>query len=71
MSKPDWGDAPEWANYLAMDDDYTWWWYEKKPTWNETFGSGEQWCVSDSLIETANLTDDDQLTASDTLEERT
>jgi len=29
--KPDWQDAPEWANWLAMDDDNWWFWYEDKP----------------------------------------
>ena len=27
----DWTNAPEWANYLAMDDDGSWWWYELEP----------------------------------------
>ena len=31
MSKPDWKDAPEWANYLAMDADGEWCWYEYSP----------------------------------------
>lgn len=34
--KPDWKDAPDWANWLAMDADGEWWWYERKP---EFFGS--------------------------------
>lgn len=29
--KPSWKDAPKWANYLAMDDDGRWYWYETKP----------------------------------------
>lgn len=29
--KPSWDDAPEWANYLAMDEDGEWWWYEMEP----------------------------------------
>ena len=29
--KPSWNDAPEWANYLAMDNNCEWWWYENKP----------------------------------------
>lgn len=29
---PDWSNAPEWANYFAMDADGTWWWHELKPT---------------------------------------
>lgn len=29
--KPDWKDAPRWANYLAMDLGGEWWWYEYEP----------------------------------------
>ena len=29
--KPDWKDAPEWANYLAMDQDGCWYWYVGRP----------------------------------------
>ncbi len=29
--KPDWKDAPAWANYLAMDSDGAWTWFELKP----------------------------------------
>lgn len=29
--KPDWKDAPEWAQWLAMDDDGSWYWHETKP----------------------------------------
>lgn len=31
--KPDWKDAPEWAQYLAQDGDGDWWWYEQQPYW--------------------------------------
>ena len=31
MNKPSWDDAPEWANFLAMDADGEWCWHEKKP----------------------------------------
>lgn len=31
-NKPDWKDAPSWANYLAQDDTGEWWFYESKPT---------------------------------------
>lgn len=42
--KPDWKDAPEWANWLAQDDDDKWYWYAKKPGldglhWQVTAGS--------------------------------
>ena len=38
--KPDWKDAPEWANYLVMDEDGAWGWYEEEPTRNITCWSG-------------------------------
>jgi len=31
VSKPDWKEAPEWADYLAMDACGDWWWYEYEP----------------------------------------
>lgn len=31
MNKPDWKDAPEWANWLAGDADGTWYWFKDKP----------------------------------------
>jgi hypothetical protein len=47
--KPDWKDAPEWAKWLAMDDNGEWYWFIEKPTlldegdecgyWNAPFGS--------------------------------
>ena len=33
--KPDWEDAPEWANWLAMDGDGYWEWYADEPEWEE------------------------------------
>lgn len=30
-NKPDWKDAPEWAKYMAMDDDGEWYWFENEP----------------------------------------
>lgn len=29
--KPQWKDAPQWANYLAQDMDGTWTWFSHKP----------------------------------------
>lgn len=28
---PDWKDAPEWAQWVAQDEDGDWYWYENKP----------------------------------------
>lgn len=30
MNTPEWKDAPEWAQYVAMDESGDWFWYEKK-----------------------------------------
>jgi len=30
--KPDWKDAPEWAKWLAMDENGDWFWFEFSPT---------------------------------------
>lgn len=35
MSKPEWKDAPEWANYLSQDADGDWTWWEAAPTFSE------------------------------------
>jgi hypothetical protein len=29
--KPEWKDAPDWAQWLAMDADGTWFWFEVEP----------------------------------------
>jgi hypothetical protein len=31
LNKPDWKDAPDWAQYLAQDNNDGWWWFEKEP----------------------------------------
>ncbi|MBA6068379.1 hypothetical protein [Pseudomonas mosselii] len=34
MSKPDWNDAPDWAEWLAAyGPDGYWVWYEAEPSW--------------------------------------
>lgn len=30
-SKPDWEDAPDWAQYLAKNSGGDWWWHEERP----------------------------------------
>jgi len=32
--KPNWNDAPEWANWLALNDIEKWTWFEDKPKLN-------------------------------------
>ena len=29
--KPSWSDAPEWANWLAMDENNKWFWFKGEP----------------------------------------
>lgn len=41
--KPSWDDAPEWANWLAMDGDGLWSWWEIKPEWDE---DEKDWFIS-------------------------
>lgn len=36
--KPDWKDAPAWANWLAMDASGKWFWWEYEPEF-----TGEEW----------------------------
>ena len=31
MNRPDWKDAPEWAQWVAQDDDGSWVWYAEEP----------------------------------------
>lgn len=45
--KPDWNDAPDWANYFVMDEDGCYYWYENKPKkasgwWYTDDGNWEQ-----------------------------
>ena len=32
MNKPEWSEAPEWAQYLAQDADGEWYWFELQPS---------------------------------------
>jgi len=35
--KPSWENAPDWAQWLAQDEDGSWWWYGAKPEWSDGF----------------------------------
>lgn len=59
--KPNWKDAPEFAQYLAQDKDGWWYWYEKKPyadehTWCSIgmFKAAQESCWENSLEERPN-----------------
>ena len=36
--KPSWDTAPKWAKWLAQDQDGTWFWFDKKPIDEKSFG---------------------------------
>jgi hypothetical protein len=46
--KPDWKDAPEWANWVAKDNFGTWKWFRDKPFVNDNemwlSGGPEEYC---------------------------
>jgi len=50
MSKPSWNDAPEWAMYLAKDENGVWTWFEHEPRqsdggwWYSFLGRMEEVC---------------------------
>jgi hypothetical protein len=47
--KPEWKDAPEWAQWAAQDFDGDWYWFENKPIQLE-FG----WASSTGRIQNIN-----------------
>lgn len=64
MQKPDWCDAPDWAKFLAQNDDGQWFWYEKKPS--KSRGMGYFFAENGGEYEEAGWADDWE----DTLEAR-
>ena len=43
---PDFTNAPEWANYVAMDEDGRWYWHAQMPALAQVGGSGlRYWSV--------------------------
>lgn len=52
--KPDWKDAPEWAQWLAMDSDGEWYWYEHAPKFKVRRG---RWIVVRGNAQLAVLAD--------------
>lgn len=53
MTRPDWKDAPEWAQFLAMDADGEWYWYESMPRISEI---SQLWCVTGKMEHAGSVT---------------
>ncbi len=62
--KPDWKDAPEWAEWLAMDEDGEWFWFKSRPRLNK---QGNVWFTDDNDYKYAGKND---LHHRDSLEQR-
>jgi hypothetical protein len=52
--KPDWKDAPEWAKWLAMDEDGEWFWFKSRPRLNK---QGAVWIADDNDTVYAGMND--------------
>ena len=50
--KPDWKDAPEWANWLAQDHNGEWYWYEFQPNYYNS-----RWYPTKGRVRKVNITD--------------
>jgi hypothetical protein len=61
VNKPDWSEAPDGAQFLAMDGDNNWYWFASEPVWDEEF---QRWDSEDELWEANSIS------AEETLERR-
>lgn len=46
QNKPSWEDAPEWAEWLAQDEDSVWYWHQKDPSTKGEDVSGSKYWLS-------------------------
>ena len=65
MNKPDWKDAPGWAEWLAQDKSGKWYWFEQKPRIIE---SDKQWYSTH--YQPASACNSDSYSWKETLEQR-
>lgn len=72
--KPSWDDAPDWASWLAMDEDGIWHWYATEPEFEQADGCWYEIESDEDCMQIASDTPDesgiDWDYAFDTLEER-
>jgi len=50
VTKPDWKDAPEWAQWLAQEASGLWWWYQTRPRWVGKIWIADGWTVKQKVI---------------------
>lgn len=55
MTKPDWKDAPDWADWLAQDKDGEWFWYDLQPNLNFSRDSWEVHMDGDCQMAKENI----------------
>lgn len=55
MQKPNVKDKPKWANFMAQDEDGTWWWFENEP--KRQYANSGFWSVKSGLFEEAKDTE--------------
>ena len=65
MSKPSWDDAPEWANWLAMDGARIWYWHELEPEQEQEYG-----VCDNPRMTSMSSSEDNYIKSKDTLEKR-
>lgn len=70
MSKPSWDEAPEWANWLAMDDGGSWYWHAGKPFFDFADGAWYDPDIENEICGLALASFDLDRSASETLESR-
>lgn len=69
--KPDWKDAPEWAEWLAMDSDGGWHFHEVEPFWDQADGCWYGREVEETSVQLGGYDfNPDGIDASSTLEGR-
>ena len=59
--KPSWDESPEWANWLAMDEDGSWVWFEAEPEVSDYF---DMWYSEYTCLPACKYYGDDDWTES-------
>lgn len=68
--KPSWDDAPEWAQYLAMDEGGCWYWHGGEPHWDAADGCWYEIDIDNEISKLAGQSEVCGIDPSSTLEGR-